>query len=713
MWNGRAGRGLRTGGVGAGRWLRTGGVRAEGAENGGCQNLGGLRIENWEGPQAPEGGSVIQITQFTTGGPGSQTRKTGFSRGSAPWGPPLLGAVPPCPAPPPRGLQAPGQVGSLPWADGLTAPVLTHGLSMGLLGSLRGWRLLDYKTEKYVLTRNWWVGALQRVLQLGILGYVIGWSLLLQKGYQEKESDPRVSVITKLKGVSVAQMEALGSRVWDVADYTKPPQGENVFFLVTNFLATPGQVQGKCPEHPSVPLAPCLADEDCPAGETLSHSHGIKTGKCVPFNSSYQTCEIWGWCPVESGPVPRSARPAWPWGLPPGSPPPQAPAPGSPGIESCWGIAGLLTCLPVCKMGIPIALCALERDKGAEIPGQGRETERPGLPCWLSRGASRVKGGKPPGGGARLPWVGGEAPMGGLGASMILGSPSRRKPQLLESQNFTLFIKNSITFPKFNFLKANTLETRDGGYFKRCRYHALASPLCPVFRVGDVVAAAGGDFEDLALLGGVVRIQITWDCDLDRPGSECQPRYSFWLQEKGHNFRAAVRWWRPPGREARSLFKLFGIRFEILVAGQGPLPRDQPGLGCCWYAPRPQPPEQGPAGGPRAAPPALGRPVSRGPSLSQAGKFSVIATGITLGTGMALLGAAKAPKGKGGPESTRASALGGRETPGRSRGTAGQAAGEGGPEAARRSPPNDGAAPRGLQGCDSFLESPRTHWETP
>ncbi|XP_051829221.1 P2X purinoceptor 6 isoform X8 [Antechinus flavipes] len=542
MWNGRAGRGLRTGGVGAGRWLRTGGVRAEGAENGGCQNLGGLRIENWEGPQAPEGGSVIQITQFTTGGPGSQTRKTGFSRGSAPWGPPLLGAVPPCPAPPPRGLQAPGQVGSLPWADGLTAPVLTHGLSMGLLGSLRGWRLLDYKTEKYVLTRNWWVGALQRVLQLGILGYVIGWSLLLQKGYQEKESDPRVSVITKLKGVSVAQMEALGSRVWDVADYTKPPQGENVFFLVTNFLATPGQVQGKCPEHPSVPLAPCLADEDCPAGETLSHSHGIKTGKCVPFNSSYQTCEIWGWCPVESGPVPR----------------------------------------------------------------------------------------------------------------------------------------------------ANTLETRDGGYFKRCRYHALASPLCPVFRVGDVVAAAGGDFEDLALLGGVVRIQITWDCDLDRPGSECQPRYSFWLQEKGHNFRAAVRWWRPPGREARSLFKLFGIRFEILVAGQ-------------------------------------------------AGKFSVIATGITLGTGMALLGAAtflcdllllyvdrqapfywgekyeeaKAPKGKGGPESTRASALGGRETPGRSRGTAGQAAGEGGPEAARRSPPNDGAAPRGLQGCDSFLESPRTHWETP
>ncbi|XP_036612238.1 P2X purinoceptor 6 [Trichosurus vulpecula] len=353
---------------------------------------------------------------------------------------------------------------------------LHTGMSMGVLASLHGWGLLDYKTEKYVLTRNWRVGALQRVLQLGIFGYVIGWSLLFRKGYQEKESDPQVSVITKLKGVSVSQVEALGSRLWDVADYTKPPQGENVFFLVTNFLATPEQVQGTCPEHPSVPLAPCLADEDCPAGEMLSHSHGFKTGKCITFNSTYQTCEIWGWCPVESGSVVR-------------------------------------------------------------------------------------------------------------------------KPQLLEAENFTLFIKSSISFPKFNFFKTNTLETWDNTYFKGCRYDALSSPFCPVFRVGDVVEAAGGDFEDLALLGGVVRIQISWDCDLDRPGNECQPCYSFWLQEKGYNFRVllspfsrtATYWWKPPGMEARSLFKLFGIRFEILVAGQ-------------------------------------------------AGKFSAISTGITLGTGMALLG---------------------------------------------------------------------------
>ncbi|XP_055231005.1 P2X purinoceptor 6 isoform X4 [Gorilla gorilla gorilla] len=195
---------------------------------------------------------------------------------------------------------------------------------------------------------------------------------------------------------------------------------------------------------------------------------GVKTGQCVVFNGTHRTCEIWSWCPVESGVVPS-------------------------------------------------------------------------------------------------------------------------RPLLAQAQNFTLFIKNTVTFSKFNFSKSNALETWDPTYFKHCRYEPQFSPYCPVFRIGDLVAKAGGTFEDLALLGGSVGIRVHWDCDLDTGDSGCRPHYSFQLQEKSYNFRTATHWWEQPGVEARTLLKLYGIRFDILVTGQ-------------------------------------------------AGKFGLIPTAVTLGTGAAWLG---------------------------------------------------------------------------
>ncbi|XP_068800597.1 P2X purinoceptor 3 isoform X2 [Struthio camelus] len=146
-------------------------------------------------------------------------------------------------------------------------------------------------------------------------------------------------------------------------------------------------------------------------------------------------------------------------------------------------------------------------------------------------------------------------------------------PVMLEAENFTLLVKNSVRFPLFGFEKANLPPDAPAGELSRCRFHPARRPLCPVLRLGDVARWAGQDFGTLATTGGVLAIKIGWECDLDQPWERCLPRYSFSRLDgaattaTGYNFRSARYYRRPDGTERRCLTKAFGIRFDVLVYG--------------------------------------------------------------------------------------------------------------------------------------------------
>ncbi|KAM5188644.1 P2X purinoceptor 4 isoform 3-T3 [Callospermophilus lateralis] len=153
------------------------------------------------------------------------------------------------------------------------------------------------------------------------------------------------------------------------------------------------------------------------------------------------------------------------------------------------------------------------------------------------------------------------------------------KPAFLQAaENFTLLVKNNIWYPKFNFSKRNILPNTTTAHLKSCIYDAKTDPFCPIFRLGKIVENAGHSFQDMAIEGGIMGIQINWDCNLDRAASLCLPRFAKYYRDL-------------TGVEQRTLIKAYGIRFDIIVFGK-------------------------------------------------AGKFDIIPTMINIGSGLALLGVA-------------------------------------------------------------------------
>ncbi|XP_060607167.1 P2X purinoceptor 4-like isoform X2 [Ruditapes philippinarum] len=150
-------------------------------------------------------------------------------------------------------------------------------------------------------------------------------------------------------------------------------------------------------------------------------------------------------------------------------------------------------------------------------------------------------------------------------------------PALGIAENFTVFIKNNIEFPKFNVKRRNIPKSvNNETYLKSCRFDFNGNNLCPIFRLDTIVFNTGTpDFKSIALKGGVVQIIINWDCNLDYNVEDCIPEYSFRrldsdqdILSKGYNFRYAKYYKDENGIETRTLYKAYGIKFILTLQGR-------------------------------------------------------------------------------------------------------------------------------------------------
>ncbi|XP_027271667.1 P2X purinoceptor 2 isoform X2 [Cricetulus griseus] len=155
----------------------------------------------------------------------------------------------------------------------------------------------DYETPKVIVVRNRRLGFVHRMVQLLILLYFVWYVFIVQKSYQDSETGPESSIITKVKGITISE-----HKVWDVEEYVKPPEGGSVVSIITRMEVTPSQTLGTCPESIRVHSSTCHSDDDCIAGQLDMQGNGIRTGHCVPYyHGDSKTCEVSAWCPVEDG----------------------------------------------------------------------------------------------------------------------------------------------------------------------------------------------------------------------------------------------------------------------------------------------------------------------------------------------------------------------------------------------------------------------------
>ncbi|XP_063050395.1 P2X purinoceptor 2 [Engraulis encrasicolus] len=147
------------------------------------------------------------------------------------------------------------------------------------------------------------------------------------------------------------------------------------------------------------------------------------------------------------------------------------------------------------------------------------------------------------------------------------------EPPLAEAINFTVYIKNTIHFPKFKVLRGNTRPRKKVKYMPRCHYNEETHPYCPVFRLGYIAEQAREEFSELCRTGGVIGAFINWKCNFDTDPLACAPTYSFRRLDvrkntpfSGYNYKFA-KYYSRNGEEFRTLITAYGMRLDIIVHG--------------------------------------------------------------------------------------------------------------------------------------------------
>lgn len=131
---------------------------------------------------------------------------------------------------------------------------------------------------------------------------------------------------------------------------------------------------------------------------------------------------------------------------------------------------------------------------------------------------------------------------------------------------FTTFIRVSVNFP-----------TED----KRTDSGSSLKEGVNLFTTSELLAKAGIAYDDVKQLGALVAISYDWTCNLNRAMSSCTPQVTYTRLDDPHskfstgfNYRYSRAWAvhnvsSGDYVEYRNLFKVYGVRFVVLVSGTG------------------------------------------------------------------------------------------------------------------------------------------------